>query len=93
MSYLRSAILAAAMLATLGPGSQPTSAQDKITIGVSLAQDDNPFYIAMLRGIRGRAQELGWDVVTVGQRGQDQANQRCARLGRARGQGNFDLAD
>src|SRR6516165_8923365 len=65
MSYLRSAILAAAMLTTLGPGSQPTSAQDKITIGVSLAQDDNPFYIAMLRGIRGRAQELGWDVVTV----------------------------
>ena len=65
MSYLRSAILAAAMLATLGPGSQQTSAQDKITIGVSLAQDDNPFYIAMLRGIRGRAQELGWDVVTV----------------------------
>jgi len=40
-------------------------AQEKITIGVALAQDDNPFYIAMLRGIRGRAQELGWDVATV----------------------------
>src|SRR3954466_9102084 len=25
----------------------------------------NPFYIAMLRGIRARAQELGWDVATV----------------------------
>ena len=37
----------------------------KTTIGVSLAQDDNPFYIAMLRGIRARAQELGWEVVTV----------------------------
>ena len=41
------------------------AAQEKITIGVSLAQDDNPFYIAMLRGIRARAQELGWDVATV----------------------------
>ena len=40
-------------------------AQQKITIGVSLAQDDNPFYIAMLRGIRARAQELGWEVATV----------------------------
>ena len=36
-----------------------------MTIGVSLAQDDNPFYIAMLRGIRARAQELGWEVATV----------------------------
>jgi ribose transport system substrate-binding protein len=43
----------------------PASAQQKMTIGVSLAQDDNPFYIAMLRGIRARAQELGWDVATV----------------------------
>ena len=44
---------------------RPLPAQQKITIGVSLAQDDNPFYIAMLRGIRARAQELGWDVATV----------------------------
>src|SRR2546423_5576293 len=43
----------------------PVSAQQKTFIGVSLAQDDNPFYIAMLRGIRARAQELGWDVATV----------------------------
>jgi ribose transport system substrate-binding protein len=43
----------------------PATAQQKTTIGVSLAQDDNPFYIAMLRGIRARAQELGWDVATV----------------------------
>jgi ABC-type sugar transport system substrate-binding protein len=43
----------------------PAAAQQKITIGVSLAQDDNPFYIAMLRGIRARAQELGWEVATV----------------------------
>src|SRR5438876_2126442 len=43
----------------------PATGQQKITIGVSLAQDDNPFYIAMLRGIRARAEELGWDVATV----------------------------
>jgi ribose transport system substrate-binding protein len=37
----------------------------KTTIGVALAQDDNPLYILMLKGIRARAQELGWDVATV----------------------------
>jgi ribose transport system substrate-binding protein len=56
------AFLVAASLVALAPS---TSAQQKVTIGVSLAQDDNPFYIAMLRGIRARAQELGWDVATV----------------------------
>jgi ribose transport system substrate-binding protein len=35
------------------------------TIGVSLPQDDNPFYIAMLRGIRARAQELGMTVIAT----------------------------
>src|SRR3984957_1206902 len=40
-------------------------AEDKVTIGVSLPQDDNPFYIGMLKGIRARAGELGWDVTTV----------------------------
>ena len=44
---------------------RPPRRRTKITIGVSLAQDDNPFYIAMLRGIRARAQELGWEVATV----------------------------
>src|SRR5215468_883153 len=44
----------------------PVRAQDQpVTIGVALAQDDNPFYIAMLRGIRARAQELGWEVAAV----------------------------
>jgi ABC-type sugar transport system substrate-binding protein len=58
------AIALAALL--LVPASLvPASAQQRTTIGVSLAQDDNPFYIAMLRGIRARAQELGWDVATV----------------------------
>jgi ribose transport system substrate-binding protein len=66
MLNLRLAALAAAVMATaLGLGATPSPAQQKITIGVSLAQDDNPFYIAMLRGIRDRAQELGWDVATV----------------------------
>src|SRR5437870_2065428 len=66
MLKVRGAALAAALLlpASLAP-APPALAQQKTTIGVSLAQDDNPFYIAMLRGIRARAQELGWDVATV----------------------------
>ena len=56
------ALAAALLVAALGPAA----AQDrKVTLGVSLAQDDNPFYIAMLRGIRARADELGWKVLTV----------------------------
>jgi ribose transport system substrate-binding protein len=60
------AALAAALIvpASLALSPSPAPAQ-QTTIGVSLAQDDNPFYIAMLRGIRARAQELGWSVVTV----------------------------
>src|ERR1051325_6850767 len=65
MLKLRHALLAAALLLPAALVPVPASAQQKITIGVSLAQDDNPFYIAMLRGIRARAQELGWNVVTV----------------------------
>jgi ribose transport system substrate-binding protein len=58
-------LLAAVLLVPAAAFVAPVSAQQKITIGVSLAQDDNPFYIAMLRGIRARAGELGWDVATV----------------------------
>ena len=62
----RLAGLAALLFAAVTPAAAQTPAPaDKVTIGVSLAQDDNPFYIAMLKGIRARAQELGWDVVTV----------------------------
>jgi ribose transport system substrate-binding protein len=61
MVALAAVLAAAAAFAVVA--SAP--AQQKITIGVSLAQDDNPFYIAMLRGIRARAQELGWEVATV----------------------------
>src|ERR1700738_2528346 len=59
------AIAAAFVMPTLLAALVPAIAEQKITIGVSLAQDDNPFYIAMLRGIRARAQELGWEVATV----------------------------
>jgi ABC-type sugar transport system substrate-binding protein len=66
MSNLRPAILAASLLlAAFSVSSGPSLAEDKITIGVSLAQDDNPFYIVMLKGIRARADELGWNVATV----------------------------
>jgi len=66
MSKLRTAAFAAALLLPVSLALLPgATAQQKTTIGVSLAQDDNPFYIAMLRGIRARAQELGWDVATV----------------------------
>jgi ribose transport system substrate-binding protein len=57
-------ILAAAALVALALTGTPAVAQD-VTIGVSMAQDDNPLYIAMLKGIRARADELGWKVLTV----------------------------
>jgi ribose transport system substrate-binding protein len=64
-SFQAAAIAAAFVLpASLVPLPTAT-AQQKTVIGVSLAQDDNPFYINMLRGIRARAQELGWEVATV----------------------------
>src|SRR5712692_7322788 len=66
MFQIRLAALAAALVLPASLAlAPPANAQQKITIGVSLAQDDNPFYIAMLRGIRARAQELGWEVATV----------------------------
>jgi len=67
MSKLATSALAAVLSAAwLALTPAPAAAQnEKITIGVALAQDDNPFYIAMLRGIRARAQELGWEVAAV----------------------------
>src|SRR5262249_45536095 len=59
------AFAAALMLPAALALTAPAAGQQKTTIGVSLAQDDNPFYIAMLRGIRARAQEFGWEVATV----------------------------
>ncbi|WP_213738697.1 substrate-binding domain-containing protein [Bradyrhizobium sp. dw_411] len=56
-------ISAAAAFAAL---SAPALAQPKpVTIGVSLASDVNPFYIAMKSGIEARAKELGANVVFV----------------------------
>jgi ribose transport system substrate-binding protein len=53
--------IAAALIA----GVSAVHAQKPITIGVSLASDVNPFYIAMKRGIEARAKELGVTVVFV----------------------------
>ena len=63
MLKIRLAALTALLLVSFAPSG--IAQQQKTIIGVSLAQDDNPFYIAMLRGIRARAQELGWEVATV----------------------------
>ena len=66
MLRLRTTAFAAALMLPAALAlTAPAAGQQKTTIGVSLAQDDNPFYIAMLRGIRARAQELGWEVATV----------------------------
>ena len=65
MLKLHHAVAAAALTLAALLASAPLSAQQKPTIGVSLAQDDNPFYVAMLRGIRARAGELGFEVATV----------------------------
>jgi ribose transport system substrate-binding protein len=61
-----------ALFACVLPGG-PALAQ-KTLIGVSLPQDDNPFYIALLRGIRARAAELGFEVITVSSQ-EDKAKQ------------------
>jgi ribose transport system substrate-binding protein len=55
---------AAVSLILLASGT-PVFSQTKTLIGVALPQDDNPFYIVMLKGIRARAAELGWDVASV----------------------------
>ncbi len=59
------------MIAALGMalcaliGAVPARAETPVTIGVSMPMDDNPFYILMLKAIRERAKELGWEVATV----------------------------
>lgn len=59
LSAAGAAILAAG--ATLGLSG---AAQAK-TIGVSLASDTNPFYIAMLESMKTRAKELGYEISEV----------------------------
>jgi ribose transport system substrate-binding protein len=53
--------VAIAALVALAAG-QPADAK---TIGVALASDTNPFYIAMLKGMRDRAAQLGYQVSVV----------------------------
>ena len=69
---MRKLLAILSLLASALPGA-PALAQ-KTLIGVSLPQDDNPFYIAMLRGIRARAGELGFEVITVSSQ-EDKAKQ------------------
>lgn len=57
-TLLSSALIAAALPAMAATQTQPV-------IGVSLASDVNPFYIAMKRGIEQRAEEVGAKVVIV----------------------------
>lgn len=54
-------LLGAALLASVSFGAQ---AQTK-TIGVALASDTNPFYIAMLKGIKARAAKNGYKIAVV----------------------------
>jgi ABC-type sugar transport system substrate-binding protein len=62
----RAAVAVLSIFAAVALMPAPALAQaGKTVIGVALAQDDNPLYILMLRGIRARAQELGWDVVAI----------------------------
>jgi ribose transport system substrate-binding protein len=42
-----------------------TVSADAKTIGVALASDTNPFYIAMLKGMKVRAKALGYDISVV----------------------------
>ena len=61
---VRLALISAA--AALAVSSVSALAQSKpVTIGVALASDVNPFYIAMKAGIEARAKELGANVVFV----------------------------
>ena len=59
MKKLTIAALCAFVLASWQAGAEAK------TIGVALASDTNPFYIAMLKGIENRAGELGYDISVV----------------------------
>lgn len=56
-------VAAAAALAAIGLAGAGAAAEK--TIGVALASDTNPFYIAMLKGIETRAKQLGYKVSVV----------------------------
>lgn len=50
------------MLVLLAALALPAAAQETPVLGVTLASNTNPFYIAMRKGIEERAGELGWEV-------------------------------
>ncbi|MEQ8702214.1 MAG: substrate-binding domain-containing protein [Bauldia litoralis] len=56
---------AGAAIVAAGMAFGPSDAAQAKTIGVALASDTNPFYIAMLKAIKARAKELGYDVSEV----------------------------
>ena len=61
MKQVRMGLIGAALALALAT----TAKAESITIGASMASDDNPFYIAMLKGIEARAKEKGWSVKVV----------------------------
>ena len=60
---IRKVLAIAATVAAIGFAGAATAAEK--TIGVALASDTNPFYIAMLKGIENRAKQLGYQVSVV----------------------------
>ena len=58
---MRKSLAALAAIAAIGLAG----AAHAKTIGVALASDTNPFYIAMLKGIETRAKALGYKVSVV----------------------------
>ncbi len=58
---MRKLIIGAVLAAT----AAWSGAADAKTIGVALASDTNPFYIAMLKGIQMQAKKIGYDVSVV----------------------------
>lgn len=61
MKHVRRGLIGAALALALAT----TARAENITIGASMSTDDNPFYIAMLKGIEARAKEKGWTVKAV----------------------------
>ena len=59
---MKRVFLAMVGVAILGAATGGVEAK---TIGVALASDTNPFYIAMLKGMKARAKQLGYDISVV----------------------------
>jgi ribose transport system substrate-binding protein len=72
---MRKLFLGLAMSALIA-GPAHAQAKKDVTLGVALASDTNPFYIAMRKGIETRAGELGWKTrfVNVNEQVAEQVN-------------------